>query len=72
MKLGTHCLLGCMVLTLVSSCDTQPPVDLKVEFTDFVAGEIDNTSDTRDPVDIDDTEFEFDEDEDAFNDVLDE
>ena len=46
------------------------PEDNRVDFNGFVVEQINNTAENTDPVEINDTEFVFSEDENAFDSVL--
>lgn len=55
-----------------SSRPDDPEMNAEVDFTQFVKDEIDNTKDDREAVEINETEFTFNDqdNEEAFNDVL--
>jgi hypothetical protein len=47
-----------------------PPGATSTAFGPFIKAQLTQTSDTAEPIDINDRQFEFDEDETAFDDVL--
>lgn len=73
MKRGRFCLLSVWAAStmLIVGCPFfKPPMD-RADFTEFVSDLVLNqTSDTAEPTNIDELEFEFDEDESAFDELL--
>ena len=65
--------ISIIVLMSVSACGgggNDVPADTRVGFNGFVVSEINSTSETREAVDVNQTEFIFTENENAFDSVL--